>query len=223
VRPHRAWLASTAGIALVIYAALWLGYVQQWAWMSATDSAALDPLHRIGEANPGWVAAWDVFCTVFSPIVFRIVVLVWVVVLVVRRNLRIALFLTVSVLCSGLVTEIAKNLVDRPRPAGALVSAHSTSFPSGHALGVLVSVAALLAVAWPMVGEARRRWLLVLGVAIVVAIGGGRVVLNVHHPSDVLAGWALGYAYFVVCLLAVSAYPSITEADETPAVPDTSR
>jgi len=30
-----------------------------------------------------------------------------------------------------------------------------------------------------------------------LAIGIGRVVLNVHYPSDVLAGWALGYAYFV--------------------------
>ena len=35
-----------------------------------------------------------------------------------------------------------------------------------------------------------------LGAVLVVAIGIGRVVLNVHHPSDVLAGWALGYAYF---------------------------
>jgi membrane-associated phospholipid phosphatase len=26
-------------------------------------------------------------------------------------------------------------------------------------------------------------------------------VLNVHNPSDVIAGWALGYVYFVGCLL----------------------
>jgi membrane-associated phospholipid phosphatase len=58
---------------------------------------------------------------------------------------------------------------------------------------------------------------------IVVAIGLGRVVLNVHHPSDVIAGWALGYAYFVVCLLLVSPSRPITEADETPAAPGTSR
>ena len=48
-----------------------------------------------------------------------------------------------------------------------------------------------------------RTWLIALGAVIVVAIGVGRVVLNVHHPSDVVAGWALGYAYFVACLLMV--------------------
>ncbi|MGH9480074.1 MAG: phosphatase PAP2 family protein, partial [Terriglobales bacterium] len=30
-------------------------------------------------------------------------------------------------------------------------------------------------------------------------VGFGRVALNVHHPSDVLGGWALGYLYFAVC------------------------
>ncbi|MGH3560643.1 MAG: phosphatase PAP2 family protein, partial [Mycobacterium sp.] len=38
-----------------------------------------------------------------------------------------------------------------------------------------------------------------VGALIVVAVGFGRVALNVHHPSDVLAGWALGYVYFLVC------------------------
>jgi membrane-associated phospholipid phosphatase len=49
------------------------------------------------------------------------------------------------------------------------------------------------------------------------------VVLNVHHPSDVLAGWALGYAYFVACVLMVPPARPITVADETPAVPDNVR
>jgi membrane-associated phospholipid phosphatase len=45
----------------------------------------------------------------------------------------------------------------------------------------------------------------------------------VHHPSDVLAGWALGYAYFVVCLLLVPPFRAVTAADERPVAPGNSR
>ena len=54
-------------------------------------------------------------------------------------------------------------------------------------------------------------------------IGIGRVVLNVHHPTDVVAGWALGYAYFVACLLVVPPSRPVTVTDETPAALGTSR
>ena len=56
-----------------------------------------------------------------------------------------------------------------------------------------------------------------------VEIGAGRVVLNVHHPSDVIAGWALGYAYVVACFLLVRPVRPITVPDETPAVPGSAR
>lgn len=56
-----------------------------------------------------------------------------------------------------------------------------------------------------------------------VVIGIGRVVLNVHHPSDVLAGWSLGYAYFVACLLLVPPRRPVTVVDETPATPGIAR
>ena len=146
-----------------------------------------------------------------------------IVVALVRRSLRVALFLVISVELGGLVTEIAKQVADRPRPVTAFVSAYSTAFPSGHAVGVMIGVLALLAVALPVVHGPLRVWLIALGAFVVIAIGIGRVVLNVHHPSDVLAGWALGYAYFVACLLMVPPSRPVTEADETPATPDIAR
>ena len=70
-------------------------------------------------------------------------------------------------------------------------------------LGVMVAVLAFLTLVLPIVRRPLRVWLIVIGAIVVVAIGFGRVVLNVHHPSDVLAGWALGYVWFVVCVLSV--------------------
>jgi membrane-associated phospholipid phosphatase len=67
-----------------------------------------------------------------------------------------------------------------------------------------------------------RALLVACGAAVVVLIGVGRVVLNVHYPSDVLAGWALGYAYFVACLLMVPPSRPVTVTDEIPAALGTS-
>lgn len=205
----------TAVAAAGLYIALWIGYLRQWPPLTRFDDWFLDPLHRFGVAHPAWVTAWDVFCTVLGPGGFRIVVLIATIWLLTRRQLRIALFLLLTVEFSAIVTEAAKGLVDRPRPSTALVYASSTSFPSGHALGVMVSVLALLTVCLPVIAARWRLPLIMLGAVVVIAIGVGRVVLNVHHPTDVLAGWALGYLYYLLCL------PVLTARAGTPAEPDT--
>jgi undecaprenyl-diphosphatase len=222
VTQRKGWLIGTALGALTLYVLLWLGVAQQWAWIADMDRFAIDPLHRYGVDNPGWVTAWDIFCTLLGPAAFRLFTLVLIVIALVRRNLRTALFLVLSVELSALITEAAKAAANRPRPAEALVDAWGSSSPSGHALGVMVSVLALGTVALPAVRRRWRVWLVVAGVVVVLAIGIGRVVLNVHHPSDVLAGWALGYAWFVVCLLSVPPAAPVTAADETPAAPGNS-
>ncbi|KWX67755.1 phosphatase PAP2 family protein [Mycobacterium sp. NAZ190054] len=220
MRLHTGWLLGSAAAAIGVYLLMWVGYVQGWPWLAGVDADVLDPAYRFGETRPGWVTAWDVFCTVLGPGAFRLAVLVVIVVALIRRRFRLAVFLLLTVEFSGLLTELAKFIADRPRPDTAMVWALSTSFPSGHALGVMVSVAALLTVVLPKVRAPWRGWLVALGVVVILTIGAGRVVLNVHHPSDVVAGWALGYAYFVACLLLV---PPVRPAAGTPEAPDTAR
>ena len=222
MRPRTIWLIVSAVLAVAVYALVWIGYSSNWNWLTGIDAYWLDVAHRYGVAHPGWVTSWDVFCTVLGPTVFRLVALIVIVFALVRRNLRVAVFLVISVELAGIITEIAKYAANRPRPATALVSALSTSFPSGHALGVMVGVLALLTVVLPLVRRPLRAWLIAIGAVIVILIGIGRVVLNVHHPSDVIAGWAFGYAYFVACLLLVPPSRRVTAADETPAAHDNS-
>lgn len=220
---HRRWLVVSALAAIAVYALLWVGFAQQWRWLADVDSAALDAFHRRGEGHPGWVHGWGVFCTLLGPGAFRLVTVVLIVVAFVRRQIRLAMFLIVTVELAGLVTELAKAAADRPRPATAFVTALGTSFPSGHALGVLVAVLALLTVGLPMVRPSARVVLIAAGAIVVVTIGVGRIVLNVHHPSDVVAGWALGYAYFVLCLLMAPPPRPVMEADEIPEAPGIAR
>lgn len=228
---HRALLAGAALAAAVFLLAL-AGVLARWQWMDSADWAVLDPLYRYGVAHPGWVHGWDVLCTVFHPAVFRLIALIWIVYLLIggaqrrgmdqgrrRDNYRLALFLALTVEFSALIVVFTKAVVSRPRPSTALVAESSLSFPSGHALGTAVAVTAMLFAASPQLRGRWRPWSIGIGVLIVVAVGVGRVVLNVHHPSDVLAGWALGYLWVLVCLPVLTGFRA---ADETPAVPGTS-
>lgn len=213
-------LTGAAAIAaLTLYAAMWVGFVQGWAWLGTLDSWFLDAAQPIGAAHPAWVTSWHVFCTVLGPTAFRIVGVVVIIWLLARRYLRPALFLVVSVELSGLVTEAAKQLADRARPETAMVYAHSTSFPSGHALGVMVAVLAFLTILLPAVAGKWRAPLIVAGAAIVILIGVGRVVLNVHHPSDVVAGWALGYLWYLGCVRILRPLPLAATGAGTPEAP----
>jgi undecaprenyl-diphosphatase len=220
VTSTKSWRVVTVVAAVTLYVAAWIGWSAQWGWLADVDYAALDVTHRFGLAHPGWVTFWNALCTVFSPVTFRVLVLGLIVWALMRRQRRVALFLFVSVELAGALTELAKFAADRPRPATAFVSASSTSFPSGHAVGTMAAALALLAVVLPTVGRWYRATLIGVGALIVVAVGVGRVVLNVHHPSDVVAGWALGYLWFVLCAALLP--PRVTTADETPAARDSS-
>lgn len=219
---HPALLVGAVLAAAVFLLAL-IGVIMRWEWMDNADWAVLNPLYRYGVAHPGWVTAWDVLCTVFHPAVFRLIALAWIVYLLMGRRpdrYRVALFLALTVEFSALIVVFAKAVVSRPRPVTALVPELSSAFPSGHALGTAVAVTAMLFAAAPWLRDRWRTVSIVIGVLIVVAVGLGRVVLNVHHPSDVLAGWALGYLWVLVCRPVLTSR-RVTVVDETPEVTGT--
>lgn len=188
-------------VAVAVYALMLLGYRQGWSWLTTVDAAALDASYDVGVRHPGWVWFWDGLSTVFAPVVFRLPAMAAAVVAVIRRRVRAALFLLLAVDMSGLLTVVAKGSVDRPRPVTALAAASSSSFPSGHALAVTVGIGALLALTVPLLRRRTRVAAVCAGALVVGAVGISRVALGVHHPSDVLAGWALGWAYLTLWLL----------------------
>ncbi len=206
----------TAVVSALVFVTMLVGYLLSWAWLHEFDMRLLQPFNDFGLENPGWVRAWDWVSLIGSPGVIRLITLGLIVWFAVRREARTAVFLLLTVELSAVLTQVVKEAVDRPRPSTALVHATSSSFPSGHALGVMVCVLALLTVFLPRVAAQWRTPLIVMGVVVVVTIGVARVVLNVHHPSDVLAGWALGYLYYLVCL------PVLRAEAERPAALDTS-
>lgn len=103
-------------------------------------------------------------------------------------------------------TSAVKVLVERPRPAALAdypVPA-SASFPSGHASAGIYLILALGLVLWRLGRTRRVASLTAAGCLLIVIgplIGATRLVLGVHWPSDVVAGWAFGSA--AVCAAAL--------------------
>jgi membrane-associated phospholipid phosphatase len=96
-----------------------------------------------------------------------------------------------------------KALADRLRPTfNPAAATLGPSFPSGHT----ATAAAFYATAALLIarGRGRRARALLAGLAagIAVAVAATRVLLDVHWLTDVIAGLALGWAWFAVCAIA---------------------
>jgi membrane-associated phospholipid phosphatase len=200
-RRRSALALCVALAAAVIYAVMWLGCCRHWSWLHGADWSLLDAAHDVGVKHPAWVRFWDGVSLALGPDPLRLLGIVAAVAALVQRNVRAALLLLACAPLSGLVTVAAKGLVNRPRPSTRLVAAASSSFPSGHALEATAALLALLAFLLPMMSRAIGRVAAAVAALSLLLVGAARVALNVHYPSDVLAGWSLGYLYFLLCLL----------------------
>ena len=120
-----------------------------------------------------------------------------------------------TVLTASMMFPMIKNIVLRVRPYMAheeidvlqVVEADADpadiiqqgfSFPSGHS-ATAVSL-------YGSIGrELKKKWMWTLVVLLALLIGVSRFIVGVHYPTDVLAGWAVGFAYFTALGLLIAA------------------
>ncbi|HEX2303531.1 MAG TPA: phosphatase PAP2 family protein [Gaiella sp.] len=163
--------------------------VAEWGFAHASDlsDAGLEVVTTLGET-------WFVILAA--------------VVLIVADRLRtptrwVAGYLALVILGQNILTRTIKELADRIRPdLNPIAETLGPSFPSGHsATAAAFYVAAALVLGR---GRSRRTRALLAGgaVGITAAVAGSRVLLDVHWLSDVVAGVALGWAWFAVCSVA---------------------
>src|SRR5689334_1947071 len=190
-----------AGLALALVAVpfgLLLFLVEgKWPPLMWVDDGARDGLHAVALQHRWFVVAMETLSTVgrwwvYLP-VFAVVAgwLLWC------RQIRLAVFVAVTVGISPGINDLVKAAVHRTRPVLADPVAHENgaSFPSGHAQAAVVGYAVLLLVFLPLLHGALRSIAIGVAVLMVLGIGLSRVALGVHYVSDVLAGYALGAAW----------------------------
>jgi membrane-associated phospholipid phosphatase len=120
-----------------------------------------------------------------------------------RRRWAVLAFMVMVIWGQSLIANGIKLFVHRERPpVPHLAGSSGWSFPSGHTAAAAATYAAVALLAgrgrrWPV-----RAWLGTGAAAVVLAVASSRVLLGVHWLTDVVAGAALGFAWFAVCSIA---------------------
>jgi len=199
-------VAASAAL-LVIASAMFFGAaadaVREHDGMTRSDVSALRFFtgHRSGLFDS---AAKVVTGIGAVPVLALVAVLAGVVLWRRKVPVGVAIAPLVALFSAGFTVLVLKSAFGRARPPVSLhlVAESDASFPSGHATdsaGVILAIA--LATAMFIFRKPVVRWIpVVVGALLVGAIGVSRLVLGVHWPTDIRAGWALGTCIAVLTI-----------------------
>jgi undecaprenyl-diphosphatase len=172
----------------------------------AFDRAVASVLRDNGDMNdpigPLWLeeAARDI-TSLGSFAVLGLIVILTVTYLWLRGKRTTAAFVGFAVIGGTALSNILKEVFDRPRPdVEAATRVFTSSFPSGHAtLSAVVYLTLGVILAESTSDNRLRGYFMGLGLFLTIVVGVSRVHLGVHYPTDVIAGWSLGAAWALLC------------------------
>lgn len=140
-----------------------------------------------------------------SSLILLPAILVQACILITRKNVRDAMFLVVSFVGVGALSNICKFMIARPRPDlfSSLISLPlGFSFPSSHASQITVFVLAELLLLKVLMGSKSFILCTIAGGVLILLVCLSRLYLQVHYPSDVVAGF-LTSIFWVAALAAL--------------------
>ncbi|WP_244671091.1 MULTISPECIES: phosphatase PAP2 family protein [Bacillaceae] len=118
------------------------------------------------------------------------------------RNYEAMAAVVFAVAAGNEVNKWLKEAIGRPRPEQEhLVNVASLSFPSGHAM---IGMILYTSIAYFIIIELKSRsakWLTAIIAGIwIFLMGISRIVMGVHYPSDIAAGFAAGYIWVFISI-----------------------
>jgi membrane-associated phospholipid phosphatase len=131
---------------------------------------------------------------VVAIVVISLAILLW------RRYYQEAKIFVIDCLGGVILSYGLKLVFSKPRPNlwQSAIEETSFSYPSGHALGSTILygfLAYILATRYP-----RLAFLIYAGAVLIIgAIGLSRLYLGVHWPTDIIAGYSIGFLWVMFC------------------------
>ncbi|KFN02970.1 phosphatase PAP2 family protein [Bacillus clarus] len=107
-----------------------------------------------------------------------------------------------AILTTHLINKGIKEIVKRERPTlNEALDALGYSFPSGHAMLSIVTFGFLAYIIAANVKDVAGKYVITILMGILIIwIGLSRVILNVHYPTDILAGYCLGGILLIIAI-----------------------
>jgi undecaprenyl-diphosphatase len=220
IRALHAALGLTLTIGLVVAALLLWGFIELTdevlegdtlafdrsilAWLHAHRTTFLDRAARELTAL-GSLVVLAVTALGFSVVLWR---------LERRRHVAMIWFAMTG---SAVLNQGLKAAFGRARPSlfESLVPASSFSFPSGHSMNAMVYYTVVGFAIGHVVGPgAARTGTYLVSAILVVLVGWSRMHLGVHYPSDVIAGFAVGTSWALLCAAATEAWGKRLRAED---------
>ena len=209
---------TSARIRLLVWATLCLLVVVTLSVMVRTDWQPLEDFDTWFGAGPeGWVFRHGSVIqilngieTVFGTIPMTILTGVLAVALFFRSHRRAAYWTVGVMLGASLTTYFLKRYFQRDRPVLEDPVHHldSFAFPSGHSSGIASATGVAIVLTLILVRRrGLRRGLVTLWISLLVLVAADRILLGVHHLSDVAAGLAVGWFWVLIGMVAYHPAP----------------
>jgi membrane-associated phospholipid phosphatase len=119
------------------------------------------------------------------------------------RNFKRAMEIVAIGAGGFIINYFMKLAFHRVRPPNPLIARlYNFSFPSGHATSGFIFYGTLAYLVWKT--DIRQAYKVVFASIFILfslLIGFSRVYLRVHYPSDVVAGFCLGFGWLLLCIV----------------------
>jgi undecaprenyl-diphosphatase len=128
---------------------------------------------------------------------------IMIIFLTLKKHHRETFIFSVLLIMGTTLTSLLKLLYKIPRPFFlALVKENSYSYPSGHALNSILFYGAISYFIYHFTkNKTISALIFTISVFLIISIGISRIYLGVHHPSDVAAGFVVGFWLLVTTIL----------------------
>lgn len=120
--------------------------------------------------------------------------------LLLKKKTILCVEIAIIAVTSTILSHGSKRLFQRARPEVPMIESLKTySFPSGHALSSFIFCTVVGYLIWKSKLPLAVKWItLCLLLCFSLTIGLSRIVLKMHYPTDVLAGFLLGIVWVLV-------------------------